>query len=252
METDTLMLKRSLGSAFSSLYVDWAVERLCEGSDTPSLRILAGLNPKFESEEIESYFRNSCKELKIECVNEVVEAQQSAGLVQRSYECGETAAEEALHMLARIYADTGYSDPLLAVFSDIEEELSFKGTDHEEIFYPPDDLQDLDAALKTEFALMADGLRLDLPKEFCSFTRCEDCSYIGKSRFRHKTLWDKLKGLIPGLYPRPPLWHTCFKCGSFDYKIMMDPEVRNDYYNRLKSEENVAEQLVTCSQSKPK
>lgn len=239
METHSLMLKRALGSAFPGLYVDWAVERLCDGSDSPSLRILAGLNPKLETSEIEQYFRKSCHELNIDCVDQAEEPRRSAGLVRRSYDSGDTIAEEALYMLARIYVDTDYSDPLLAVFLEIEEELSLRGSGHEGCFYPPDDLVDLDKVLENEFALMEDARRLELPKGFLRFIRCESCGRIGESRFRHKTLGDKLKALIPGIFPRPALWHTCPKCGSYDYMTMMDPRVRREYYNRLKSEQGV-------------
>ncbi len=54
-----------MDSAKPEDYVEWAVERLCEGLDTPSLRILAGVNTRFDRDKIEPYFEKTCKELNI-------------------------------------------------------------------------------------------------------------------------------------------------------------------------------------------
>jgi hypothetical protein len=245
MQTDSLMLNRSLGSAFPDQYVDWAVERLCDGSDTPSLRILAGLNPRCETAEIEEYFLKTCRELEIDCVKPAEEPRRSLGLVRRSYERGDISSETAFHMLARLYAHSDYSDPLLAVFYEIEEEISMRGSGHEGCFYPPEALEKLDDALLRELRLFTEATQLDLPKGFIRFIRCQQCRHIGQSRLRHKTLKDKLRAAIPGLRPRPALWHTCARCGSFDYKIMMDPEVRQDFYNRIKSEQGRGANALT-------
>lgn len=238
MQTDNLILNRSLGTAYPDQYVDWAVERMCDGLDSPSLRILAGLNPKLETEEIEAYFRKTCSELNIECVNPAQEPRRSVDLIRRSYEHGDMTAMTAFHMLARLYQHSEYSDPLLGVFYEIEEELSLRGSGHEGCFYPPDALVDLDEALRSEFDLFFAASQLDLPKGFSRFIRCEHCGHIGEARLRRKTLGDKIRGMIPRLRPKPAWWFTCSRCGSFDYKIMMDPDVRRDYLNQIKSEQD--------------
>jgi hypothetical protein len=57
MITESLFLKRAMNSAAPADYVNWAVERLIEGLDTPALRILAGLNPRLERDDIEPCFK---------------------------------------------------------------------------------------------------------------------------------------------------------------------------------------------------
>jgi hypothetical protein len=49
--------------------VDWALQALCEGLDSPSLRILAGLEPLLNSFEVLGYTKKTLKELGI---NELV------------------------------------------------------------------------------------------------------------------------------------------------------------------------------------
>ncbi len=54
--TDKLLLDRWMGDAPGEDYIAWAVDLLVAGRDTPSLRILAGLNPIHEQYEIDEYF----------------------------------------------------------------------------------------------------------------------------------------------------------------------------------------------------
>ena len=44
---DKLLLDRWIGDAQAEDYIAWAVDLLVAGRDTPSLRILAGLNPTY-------------------------------------------------------------------------------------------------------------------------------------------------------------------------------------------------------------
>ncbi|MEM8612867.1 MAG: hypothetical protein AAGF93_12685 [Cyanobacteria bacterium P01_H01_bin.105] len=46
--------------------VQWAVDTLCVGKDSPSLRILAGLTPPFYSFEVQEYATKALKELGIQ------------------------------------------------------------------------------------------------------------------------------------------------------------------------------------------
>ena len=176
MQTDSLMLNRTLGSAHPKQYVDWAVERLCDGLDTPSLCVLAGLNPKLETEEIETYFQKACAELEIDFMRPAEESRRAVGLIRRSYELRDITAEAAFHMLARLYEHSDYSDPLVGVVYEIEEELSLRGSGHEGVFYPPDTLADLDDALATEFILFNAAAAIDLPK---AFTRLSGAVSVG-------------------------------------------------------------------------
>lgn len=45
--------------------IDWALDALCAGEDSPSLRILAGLTPPLDSLEVRKYATQALKELGI-------------------------------------------------------------------------------------------------------------------------------------------------------------------------------------------
>jgi hypothetical protein len=57
--------KRALQQLSSVDYVDWAGEMLVQGYDSPSLRILAGLNRSASTFEAEGYFDRSMTELSL-------------------------------------------------------------------------------------------------------------------------------------------------------------------------------------------
>jgi len=231
------MLNRSIGSAVPDQYVAWAVQLLSDGSDAPSLRILAGLNPNLETEEIEEYFLRTCRELGIYCTLPADEPRRAVSLLQRSYEQGDTPAKAAFHALARLYEQSDYTDPLLAVFYEIEEELSLKGTGLEGRFYPMEALEDLDLALRREFDLFREAAQLDLPANFLHFIRCDRCGHLGEPVSRYKTLQDKLKALFPGNRCRTHQWPACTKCRSFSNETMMNPDVRQEYFAQLRSKQ---------------
>ena len=64
--TNVLFAKRYLETAVSENYVEWALELLEQGQDSPSLRILAGLFSPFNSFEVQDYFERSLKELHVD------------------------------------------------------------------------------------------------------------------------------------------------------------------------------------------
>ncbi|MCA1617990.1 MAG: hypothetical protein LC795_01460 [Acidobacteria bacterium] len=108
LSTRALFGKRALYQLPASDYVDWAVEMLAQGSDSYSLRILAGLGPSTSSFEAEGYFLRSARELGLRIPD-------SAGAV-RAYACeiarelveGRLDAREAVRALYRICLGTEY------------------------------------------------------------------------------------------------------------------------------------------------
>ncbi|EAZ90260.1 hypothetical protein CY0110_04593 [Crocosphaera chwakensis CCY0110] len=221
--TETLLLNRALNCAMAEDYIEWAVERLCEGVDTPNLRILAGLNPKLEKDEIESYFRYTCKELNIDSFPRLDEPLTMAGRIKRAYELDELSAETVVYMMDQVY--TKYYEPLLFVWSLIVEELSLKGTGHEGCFYPLEEFDSLDAVVQTEFSLFMRACFLDLPKEFEQFIQCDRCGYIGQSILSKKDHVSSQK-----MY-----WHLCRQCSYHKYHSMSDPKVRDIYFKRFEA-----------------
>jgi hypothetical protein len=238
MNTDILLLKRSMGLAISEDYIEWAVERLCEGLDSPSLRILAGLNLRFERHEVEPYFKKTCEELGIGAPPETADPREAAFLIKRAYSHGEMSVEETLNMMSDLYQRSDYGDPLLSVWFNIEEELAMRDTGHEGIFYPPEALGSLEEVFDREWALLERAIGLNLPQDFIQFIRCDLCAHIGKSKMKHRTMVNRIKAKLPFIQTKPALWHTCAACGSYEYHSMIDPEVRDAYFSQLEHEQS--------------
>ena len=233
MTTATLLLQRAMGRATSEAHVRWAEERLLEGLDSRGLRILAGLNPRFEAEEIESYFLTACRELEIDLPAGPPAPRSAAFLVKNAYDLGEISAEKALRMMADLYQMSDYGDPLLSVWYTIDEEFSLLGSGHEGAFYPTDPLADLDHLFIREWRLFELAIRLAPPGDFLNLIRCDRCGHIGKAKFRQRGLVDRLRARFKWCRRKPPLWPTCRRCGSFAYRSMVDPEVREAYLTGL-------------------
>ncbi len=79
--------------------------------------------------------------------------EKTVGLVKRAYDLGEMSVEVALQMMASLYQKSKYSDPLLVVWYNIEEEFSLRGSGHEGCFYPPDALDSLEGVFEHEWKL---------------------------------------------------------------------------------------------------
>lgn len=239
MTTDTLLLKRVLGSAQPEDYVQWAVDLLCEGVNSYHLRILAGLDLRFEREEVEHYFMKTCTDLNIEAAPEDVGPRLAAGLVRKTYDQGAVSAQTALRMMADLYKISEYSDSLLAIWYEIDEELSLRGSGHEGCFYPPEALDSLDETFDREWALFERAAALSLPERFFQYIRCDKCGHIGEAKFSHKTFWDRCRAKFAFFRSKPALWAACRACGSHDYRTMADPRVRDDYFQRVESEQTL-------------
>ncbi|MEM7065000.1 MAG: hypothetical protein AAF572_17805 [Cyanobacteria bacterium P01_B01_bin.77] len=92
--------------------VDWALDALCAGEDSPSLRILAGLTPPFYSLEVRQYAIKALKELGIEIpAGEDVIASCARALIEDILidpEC----MEERLSILHKLYICADYREDL--------------------------------------------------------------------------------------------------------------------------------------------
>jgi len=229
-----LLLNRSLGFAAPEDYVTWAVERLCDGDDGQALCILAGLNLTFDRDEVERYFQQSCEELGIDVPAQPDIPRNAAVFVWQGYEQRELSSETALDMMAALYSQSEYSDPLLAIWFYIQENLSLRGSGYEGCFYPPESLDDLDALFEREWHLYRRAAALDLPNGFLSYTQCLACGHVGEPSWKQRSLLDGIKARLSDR--KPARWASCPACGSFDYRGMTDPKVRDDYFTKIEGE----------------
>ena len=163
--TDKLLLYRWMGNALPEDYVAWAVEQLVDGRDTPSLRVLAGLIPTLERDDIEAYFLRTCKELELRPLESSDSPRDAVPLVRRLYRSGTLSPVETLRLMSRLYELSEYSDPLLSLWFGVKDELF------------PEPMEFLEEWIDREWGLFDLAFELDLPSEFDRFCRCESSKH---------------------------------------------------------------------------
>ncbi len=164
---DKLLLDGWMGDVRGEDYVAWAVDLLVAGRDTPSLRILAGLNPTHE-QDIERYFLRTCRELGLEPLEVSDNPRDAVPIVRRLSVSGTLSPDETLHYMSRLYELSEYSDPLLSLWFALDDGFF------------PDAMESLKGWIDREWELF-DRLS-DWISPFHRFVRCEKMSSHWASR----------------------------------------------------------------------
>lgn len=227
MTTDKLLLRRCLGETVPEDYIEWAVERLCDGVDTANLRILAGLSPVLDRDEIEPFFRRVCADLELDMPDLNAPVEETAARIQAAYLRGELPAREVVQMMASLGGFGERSSAALSFWADMNEELAQAGTEAEGCYYPTSALSSLDEAVRREWQLFDQAVRLQPPSGFRYFVMCSACGSVGAPTWQRRSL-------LRWLLRRPaPVHAQCAACGSSEYRGMTAPEVRAEYFGRL-------------------
>ena len=225
------MLCRALGDAERTDYVEWATARLARGDDTPNLRILAGLSPTRDPDDIEPYFRRACADLSIVVPEQCAPLQDCAQLIRRSYEMGKCSAAQTIRRMADLYRLTDYADPLLGVWMDMDDEIGFLDADLGGYMYPRGALSDLDAAVRREWHLLDRGRALNLDRRFRNLLRCVACGYVGEGVTKPNSFLQRL--LLLRRRRVAPRQQLCGRCGTDRFESLSDPDVRSSYFDAL-------------------
>jgi len=239
MKTDTLLLNRALGTGSREQCVEWAVDQMVAGADTPSLRILAGLNPQVELDEVEEFFQKAAGEMGIQDAMPSRDLRRAADIIWRCYSDGELTEDGVIDLMARLYGKSDYQDALFRIWFDIQEELAMLGSGYEGCFYPPSALKDLKALVQREWQLFRLATTANLPKDYMQFIRCQRCGHIGKATFTCRGFTNRVRSVLPWLKPRPPLWPRCSACGNYDYRSMSDPDVREEFMRKQEANQTL-------------
>jgi hypothetical protein len=227
--TELLFLRRALGRARPEDYVDWAVDQLCGGADGASLRVLAGLSMRFDRDDVEAYFRLSCRELGLVEIDEATPPLEIARMVQRAYTQRKISPDEAVVMLADIYESTEYQEELLEPWYSMREELAC-GNGY---LYPPEALASIERAVRREWHLLDRASRLALPRGWMRLSRCADCAHVGAMRVVGPSVVSRV---LATLRQRPALRRAaCEKCGSDQLTSLCNPDARGAYLEHLES-----------------
>ena len=228
--TDKLLLDRWMGDAPGEDYIAWAVDLLVAGRDTPSLRILAGLNPIHERGDIEGYFLRTCKELGLELLESSDNPRDAVPFVKRLYQSGTLSPEETVHRMANFYEISDYSDPLLEPWFALEDALVYGPP----VFLRlPEEIESLEETIDREWVLFDRAVALNLPDGFQKFVRCNTCRHIGP-RARPTFFRSLCVLLTRGYIAADTQPAECAKCGSSPLMHMACAEVREDYFSRLR------------------
>jgi hypothetical protein len=227
--TELLLISRALRRARAEHYVEWAVQQLCEGRDSPSLRILAGLSTRFERDDIEPYFLRTCDELQIPTPVGIEQPLVVAIQIRHAYESGFLSAAEAIHFTSDLHRLNEYSNPLLHPWMCMSEELDYR----DGYLYPPEVLASLDDAVKREWLLMERAAALPLPDGWLRMSRCKKCSRVGPLALKRPTVLSRARQVLTR--SKPPMEAVCTSCGSSACESLADPGVRSAYFDQVEN-----------------
>jgi hypothetical protein len=202
-------------------YISWAVDLLVAGRDTPSLRILAGLNATLDRGDIEEYFIRTCKELGLESLELSDNPRDAVPFVRRLSRSGTLSPKETLHHMSRLYELSEYSDPQLELWFALKDDRF------------PEQWKCLEEWIDQEWDLFDRSVGLDLPNGFALMVRCETCRHIGYPA-RPSILTGLRVLLTQGKIAANTQPLVCANCGDSRLKHMAYAEVQEDYFSRLR------------------
>jgi hypothetical protein len=236
MTTERLLRDRSFGFEISEHHIAWTVERLCEGLDSESLRILAGLHPVRECDEVEPCFLKTCAELGIELPPPADPLRKEACKVRHRYDTRSVSAGGAIRMMFHLCSEANYGDPSLKVWFYIDEEIAHLGSQYGGHYYPPKLLGSLDETFIREWDLYRRTVMIGPPVDFLNYGYCDRCGHAGRPVLRKGPasggIWHMLSW-----FQRSTRAPSCSQCGSFDCHDTIDPFVRDRYLKSLEDEE---------------
>lgn len=212
-----------------SEYIDWAIAQVSDNRDGQNLIILAGLNRRLETDEVEEYFLGACVELGVRPVAEH-DWRGAANLIREAYVKGALGAREAISGLAQLYVVSQYLADEFSPWSDIEEELSMQGSEYTGVFYDPKYLVDLDALVEREWRLYEALRHHVLSGHLRSTNFCVCCGSIGPYNPVALSMLERFFQGKRNVAGRAP--HACSECGSRDSRPLSDPDAREDYFKR--------------------
>jgi hypothetical protein len=227
---ESLLLRRALGRARPEDYVSWAVDELCRDVDSASLRVLAGLSVRLDRDEIESYFRLSCRELGLTEVDEATPPLEIASMIQRAYAQRRINSDEAVEMMAQLYESFEYQEELLEPWHSMREELA----DGEGYSYPSAALASVEHAVRMEWSLLDRATRLNLPRGWMRWSRCADCLHVGATRVVAPSLVARFLATLR----QQPTWTraVCERCGSPELTNLGNPHARAAFLDDVESQ----------------
>lgn len=108
--TASILGRRTLGQVPAADYVDWAVGQLVAGLDSPTLRILAGLDARVTWFEAEDLFHRSLVELGVPLPDRATAVRGLACEIARDLLEGRVTLADGVRALQRLYGAAEHAD----------------------------------------------------------------------------------------------------------------------------------------------
>jgi hypothetical protein len=227
--SEVLLVRRALGQAQPEDCVQWAVGRLEAGADTPNLRILAGLNSRWDREEIERYLALARAELGVEPFEASTQPFVGAALVRSAFEQRQASAAEAVGWMAGLYLASEPRELLLLPWLGLRDDL-----DPEEPERAPAP-EAIEAAVRMEWELLERARALRLPDHWLYHAWCLACGHVGELDLSACRPGDEILQL-PGRRGVAAS-AVCAHCGSHQHRWLSDRDARSAYLQQVEQEQ---------------
>ncbi|KAB0665672.1 hypothetical protein F6V25_08095 [Oryzomonas japonica] len=215
MKFEHLAGKRALGSAQAKDYTDWAVSLLCEGCDSESVAILAGigLDKETGSEEIEKYFQKSLKELALSLPPHEESLRIYAEYLCKQIVAGELEPEKGLSILEAFYSCSNYDEPIYSIWDTLGEDVWSVNNRFDCTFNSDLTRENLGSYIRDVAGLFLRLTKVELPKNLFSMYLCQKCGYLGEHALEQIDKPWLPEKLYRFFYRRGPTYRSvCAKC----------------------------------------
>ncbi len=209
--------KLALGQSLNTSLQDWATQRLVDGEDTPSLRVLAGLFGEEEIREAIDYLRKVENELGLVRPTSEISIKNYIREQLDHFIRNPIEPELFINRIGSIYVDYSYEAvfPFHEVWYALSEAVDCFGWDEAQLaqyYYHGIRRDNITRITLQEARLALAYWDLDVPEQIIESCYCESCYSLGKPHMkRSSSLPDFLHRLIHrrSSYVTP----ICLKCG---------------------------------------
>lgn len=182
MKYENLAGKRALGRACSKDYTNWAESLLYENIESENVAILAsmGYERDPDSEEVETYFLKSLKDLSLTLPNEKEGLMRYAKYLCEQIVSGDLEPEEGIGILDSFYLKSDY-EAIYSIWYELTEDIWMVSNRDRCIFNTGLTAENKKEYIKGVATQFIELLEKNLPDRFFSLCACPKCGYIGES-----------------------------------------------------------------------
>ena len=234
MKFELLAGKRALGSAYTKDYTEWAESLLYEDIESENVAILAsmGYERDPDSEEVETYFLKSLKDLALTLPNEKEGLKIYAKALCEQIVSGDSEPEEGVGILESSYSKSDY-EAIYSIWDELSEDLWMVNDRDGCIFNTGLSAENKNEYIKGVAAQFIELLETNLPDRFFYLCACPECGYIGENELEVIDKPWMLSKLYRFIYERGQTQRAiCANCKRPFPNNMSDYEGRKQYLSK--------------------